>query len=204
MIARLRGILLERRGDAVVIEASGVGYLARVTARTLAHLPALGKPVDLYTHLHVTESALDLFGFGDVDEQHAFELLLRVNGIGPRTAMQILSAIAPAELAELVATGNKVQLRAVPGIGPKTAERLIVELRDLFKAAFAAQQAGAGTQSGMHPGEPPGIDEQAIAALVGLGLKPAQAGDAVRRARGAGSESLEDVVRDALRLGVQR
>mgnify|MGYP001573440824 CR=1 FL=1 len=189
MIARLRGVLIERRPDAVVIDAGGVGYLVRVTLRTLARLPATSQPVDLRTHLHVTEGALDLYGFGEPEEQNAFALLLRVSGIGPRTALQILSSTPPGELAWLIASGDKVRLRALPGIGPKTAERLIVELREAF--------ASAATQ----PVDD--VEAQAASALIELGMKPPQAADAVRRVRSAGAQTLESIVREALRQGVR-
>lgn len=192
MIARLQGRLIERRSDAVVVVASGVGYLVRVTLRTLSGLPSTGHEVDIYTHLHVTDGALDLYGFSELNEQRAFLLLLRVNGVGPRTAMQILSAIPPENLAALVSAGDRTRLRAVPGIGPKMAERLIVELRDKFEGALAAGVDGGAS-----------VDEQAAAALVGLGLKPVAASDAVRKARSANANTLEEIVRCALRQGIQ-
>lgn len=192
MIARLHGVLLDRGADSVVIDAGGVGYRVRVSAQTLAELPTGRVPVDLRTHLHLGESLMDLYGFSTASEQRAFELLIRVQNVGPRTALQILSAIPAAELGRLVAAGDRARLRAVPGVGPKTAERLIVELRD----AFATE---------MPPETPPafaGVETEATLTLVGLGLKNLQAAELVRRAV-AGvvpPPTLQGLVREALRL----
>jgi holliday junction DNA helicase RuvA len=191
MIARLRGTLLERGADSVVIEAGGVGYRVRVSAPTLAELGAVGGTVELRTHMHLGEGVMDLYGFSGAAEQRAFELLLRVQNVGPRTALQILSAIPAAELGRLVAGGDRARLRAVPGVGPKTAERLIVELREAFSVEPPAESPA-----------PAGMETEAAAALVGLGLKNVQAVDLVRRAA-AGAPApptLEVLVREALRL----
>jgi len=192
MIARLHGVLLERAPDSVVIDTGGVGYRVRVSTQTLHDLPASGD-VELRTHMHVAEGVLELFGFSKASEQRAFELLLRVQNVGPKTALQILSAIPAAELGRLVAAGDRARLRAVPGVGPKTAERLIVELRDAFSAETPDEtpRAAAG-----------GVEGEAADTLAGLGLKPAQAADLVRRAGASlpAPYTLQELVREALRL----
>ncbi len=191
MIARLRGILLERAADSVVIDAGGVGYRVRVSSQTLAELPAAGD-VELRTHLHVAEGVMELFGFFRAAEQRAFELLLRVQNVGPKTALQILSAVPAQELGRLVADGDRTRLRAVPGVGPKTAERLIVELREAFSTALPADAPRATA----------GPEAEAAETLIGLGLKAALAADLARRAAAAlpAPVTLQGLVREALRL----
>ena len=193
MIARLRGALLERAADSVVIDAGGVGYRVRVSSQTLADLPPSGD-VEVRTHLHVAEGVMELFGFFLAAEQRAFELLLRVQNVGPKTALQILSAIPAAELGRLVASGDRARLRAVPGVGPKTVERLIVELRDAFSTELPDEAPRAAREAGPAA--------EAAETLVGLGLKPALAADLVRRASTSlpPPATLEGLVREALRL----
>ena len=192
MIARLRGVLLDRGADSLVIDAGGVGYRVRISAQTLAELPPGQVPVDLRTHLHLGEGVMDLYGFTTAAEQRAFELLIRVQNVGPKTAMQILSAVPAAELGRLVAAGDRTRLRAVPGVGAKTAERLIVELREAFATELPAEAPLAQA----------GVEAEAALTLVGLGLKNIQAADLVRRAvAGTGaSPTLQGLVREALRL----
>ncbi len=203
MIASLRGTLTEKSAGACVVEAGGVGYLVSVSAHTAAVLPAAGQPVFLLTRQVVREDAVALFGFAEREELKLFDLLVAVSGVGPRLALAVLSGLRPDALVRAIRSEQIGSLVAIPGIGKKTAERLVVELRDKLEApAFARLAAGA-------PGAPAGIlpraerFEDAVAALTRLGYTAAQAGEAVRKvAGGAEDMTLEELVRRALaRLG---
>jgi len=191
MIARLRGVLVERGADWVIVDAHGVGYRVRVSSRTVRELE-LGASAELRTHMHVGDGVMDLYGFSSAAEQRAFELLLRVQSIGPAKALQILSAVPAGELARLIAGGDRARLKSVPGVGPKTAERLIVELKEAFVSEVPPEVEGVQG----------GAQAEAASALVGLGLKQAQAADLVRRAANdsAAPHTVEKLVREALRL----
>ncbi|MEM9516412.1 MAG: Holliday junction branch migration protein RuvA [Actinomycetota bacterium] len=150
MIGSLRGDVLERDADGtVLIEVSGVGYLVSVTSRTLAELEP-GSTVFLHTHHHIRDDGQQLFGFASRDERRTFQALIGTHGIGPALAMSILDVHPPAALVDLVATGDHVALTLVPKVGPKTAKRLIIELRDrltvpVLDGAEATSDAGSGS-----------------------------------------------------------
>jgi Holliday junction DNA helicase RuvA len=193
MIARLTGVLLEKGEDTAVLDVHGVGYLLHLSAASLLALPARGEQVSVRTITHVREDALDLFGFLTEEEEDVFRALVHVKGVGPRAAQNILSGIEPRDLAQAVAQGDVARLTRVPGVGKKTAERLVVELKD--KLLALARAAG--------PGQPPqkgGPLDQLQVALVNLGYKPAQAeqvAEALRdRAEGKG---LDELLREALK-----
>ncbi len=203
MIATLRGPLLSREEGACVVEAGGVGYLVQVSTHTLARLPAPGTEVHLRTRQIVREDALLLFGFADPDELRLFDLLIAVNGVGPRMALAVLSGLTPASLAEAIRGEQVARLVAVPGIGRKTAERLVMELRD--KLEFMPVRTPAAGPPGPAPRRrraAPSDDrhEDAVAALLTLGYAPLQAQEAARQAA-EGAEpgaSLETLVKRAL------
>ena len=191
MIARLRGRLLEKSPSEIVVDVGGVGYHAHVSLTTFCALPETGEQVDLATVTNLRENALELFAFATAGERAMFRLLRGVSGVGPRVALSVLSGMPTEELAGVLAEGEVARLTAVPGVGKKTAERLIVELR-----AKAAELPGAAP-AGAKPAE-----EDAVAALVGLGYKQAEARRAVRAAADDGATALEDVIRQSLsRLG---
>ena len=196
MIASLRGTLAEKGAAACVIEAGGVGYLVSVSTHTARQLPAEGASVFLRTRQVVREDAVLLFGFADADELRLFDLLIAVSGVGPRLALAMLSGLKPAALARALRDENIAVLVAVPGIGRKTAERLIVELRDRVEFLELADSAGSPRSSAVPHSEQ---FQDAVAALTRLGYTAAQAQDAVRRAGGedAGA-TLEALVRRAL------
>ena len=199
MIASLRGRLLEKSAGACVVEAGGVGYLVSVSSHTARTLPDSGAEVFLLTHQVVREDALMLFGFSEPDERRLFELLLSVSGVGPKVALAVLSGLAPAALAKAIRDEHVAALVAIPGIGRKTAERLVVELRDKLEMIVAAGGATPGPAAGR--GVLPRSErfEDAVAALVSLGYSAAQAQEAVRHAHQAASEAtLEELVRRAL------
>ncbi len=201
MIASLRGTLIEAGTGTCVVEAAGVGYLVSVSSHTARGLPERGREVFLRTRQVVREDALMLFGFADVEELRLFDLMIGVSGVGPRLALAVLSGMKPQALARAIRDENLGALVAVPGIGRKTAERLVVELRDKLDAIPASPATAGAPDAGT--GVLPRAEryEDAIAALVRLGYTPAQAQDVVRTvATGNGELSLEDLVRRALAL----
>ena len=193
MIARLTGLLLEKGEDTAVVDVNGVGYLVHLSAATLLALPPRGERVALRTITHVREDALDLFGFLTEEEEDVFRALVEVKGVGPRAAQNILSGIEPRDLAQAVAQGDVARLTKVPGVGKKTAERLVVELKDKLLALARAAGPGKAPKQG-------GLLDQLQVALVNLGYKPAQAeqvAEALRdRAEGKG---LDELLREALK-----
>lgn len=196
MIASLRGTLAEKGAATCVIEAGGVGYLVSVSTHTARQLPAEGASVYLRTRQVVREDAVLLFGFADADELRLFDLLIGVSGVGPRLALALLSGLKPGVLARALREANIALLVAVPGIGRKTAERLIVELRDRVEFLELAESAGHPRASGTPHSEQ---FQDAVAALTRLGYTAPQAQDAVRRAGGDdASATLETLVRRAL------
>jgi holliday junction DNA helicase RuvA len=136
MINRLRGHLVEKDMEGVVIDVAGVGYRASTSASTLRALPSVGEECVLHTRMVVREDAMLLFGFADRGERVAFDSLMAVSKVGPKLALAILSALSPQEIAESVGRGDVVKLASVPGLGRKTAERLVLELRGKNLAAF--------------------------------------------------------------------
>ena len=197
MIASLRGIVQERSPDRAVIECGGVGYDVLVSAATAAGLPPEGAEVRLSIHTHaVQDGGLQLFGFADPRERTAFELLIGVQGVGPKVALQVLSGISVADLAAAIARGEVARLVAVRGIGKKTAERLVTELRDRV-ASLIVEGAPAPAAPPVAPG---GLVERVAQALVGLGYKAIQADRAARAALAAQPDApIEVLVREALR-----
>jgi len=199
VIASLRGRLAEFGAGQCVIEAGGVGFLVGVSTFTAAELPAPGAEVFLRVRQVVREDALLLFGFASSDEMRLFDLLVTVSGVGPRLAMAVLSGLRPEALVRAIREENVAMLVAIPGIGRRIAERLVVELRDRIDALPATS---APRESG---GILPRAERMrdAVAALTGLGYTAAQAEDALKHTAGeGGDDSLEALVRRALsRLG---
>jgi Holliday junction DNA helicase RuvA len=196
MIASLRGMLVEKDASSCVIEAAGVGYLVSVSSHTAQELPERGREVYLRTRQVVREDAVTLFGFADVQELKLFDLVIGVSGVGPRLALALLSGLRPSALARAIREEQVGALVAVPGIGRKTAERLIVELRDKLEAPLAGAREG-----GVLPRNERFQD--AVAALTRLGYTAPQAQEALLKSgEGAADLSLEEMVRKALaRLG---
>jgi Holliday junction DNA helicase RuvA len=196
MIASLRGVLTEHGAGFCVVETGGVGYLVNVSSHTAQALPRRGGEVFLRTRQVVREDAVTLFGFAEPEELELFDLAISVSGVGPRLALALLSGLKPHALTRAIREEQVGALVAVPGIGRKTAERLIVELRDKLEHPLP---------SGQTPGIPPRTERflDAVAALTSLGYTATQAQDAVRSvAESAQDESLEELVRRAIaRLG---
>ncbi len=192
MIARLEGTLAEKRPDRVILDVGGVGYEVRVPLSTFLELPDEGKTVRLRVHTYVREEALHLYGFGTEAERVAFSTLLGINGVGPRLALAILSGVPVARLAHAVRRGDLAALRGIPGVGPKTAERIVIELRDKADRLEAVAPAAPADDA----------EESAISALANLGYPRAQAEKATRAARErlGGQPALEALIREALRV----
>lgn len=185
MIALVAGEVAVRRPDHVVVEtASGVGYRLNVSAETLRHVPAAGEPVSLHAHLVVREDALTLYGFATEEERDLFLLLLGVQSVGPKVAQAILSGGPPRELVSALARGDAKRFQAAPGVGKRTAERIIVELRDKVGAAGAAPADGTDP---LRADDPRSLAREG---LEELGYAPAEVEELLRGATGETPEAL--------------
>lgn len=194
MITRLSGSVLEKRPTEVVVDVQGVGYQVLIPTSTYESLPERGARASLYTHLHVREDAMTLFGFATVDERAVFQMMLAVSGVGPKLALAALSAMRPAEIRAHVSAGDVGFLTRIPGVGRKTAERLVVELRDRLEKLDLAAEGPAGTAAA-------GVRGDALAALEALGYSRSAAEKALRAAekRHPDEASVEALIRLALR-----
>jgi Holliday junction DNA helicase RuvA len=195
MIALLRGVLLEKHPNQAIVEAGGVGYDVTVPVSTFTRLPDTGAEIRLRIYTHVREDTLALYGFLTQDEKTLFEKLIGVSGIGPTLAVKILSGLAAADLIHAISRGEVERLVRVPGVGKKTAERIVLELRDKMPAASAeeeAQPAAAALSL---------IDQDVLSALLNLGCARPQAEAAVRKAKADGAPAdFETLFRRALEL----
>lgn len=201
MIGHLRGILLERHPPQLLIDAGGVGYEIEAPLSTFYDLPADGEAVSLYVHLVVREDAQLLFGFRHRAERELFRSLIRVNGVGPKLALTLLSGIEPKEFVRCVQEGDVSTLVRLPGVGRKTAERLVVEMRDRLAATFGEMlppELAAAPDATQQATSPSRITEEAEGALIALGYKPTEAARAVNAAWEDGLAA-EEVIRRALR-----
>lgn len=188
MIGRLSGTLVAKQPPTVLVDAHGVGYEVDVPMSTFYQLPAVGAPVTLHTQLIVREDAHLLFGFGTDAERQAFRQLLKVSGVGARTALAVLSGMTVDELHQAIVLQDAVRLTRVPGIGRKTAERLLLELKDKLAAATGTLPGGAGL----------GARDDALNALLALGYNEREATAALAKVDVALTTS--DAIRQALKL----
>jgi Holliday junction DNA helicase RuvA len=195
MIGSLRGRILAKAPPQLTLEVAGVGYEVEAPMSTFFHLPAVGAEVHLLTHLVVREDAHQLYGFATEEERRLFRALIRVSGVGPKIALALLSGVSVADFNRSVQAQDLSTLTRVPGIGRKTAERLIVEMRDRLVAPQLATGAAADG-AGMSPAN------EAYDALVALGYRP---GEATRllKAAGPGTHSTEELIRRALQSAVR-
>jgi len=193
MIGRLRGTLIRKEPPALLVDAGGVGYELEAPMTTFYELPAVGETVTLHTHLVVREDAHLLFGFARESQRRQFRALLKVNGVGPRVALAVLSGLSEQELVLCVAHEDIDRLIQVPGIGRKTAERLIVELRDKLSADTPPVERPAAA-----PAAAPDPVNEAVSALIALGYKAQQASRVVRAVPASGL-STEEIIRQALK-----
>jgi Holliday junction DNA helicase RuvA len=198
MIAALRGTLSEKHPNQAIVEAGGVGYDVTIPVSTFTRLPEPGTEVKLRIHTHVREDAIALFGFLTQDEKVLFEKLIGVSGIGPKLGVTILSGLAAPDLINAIRRGEVDRLVRIPGIGKKTAERLVLELRDKLPAATgeAPQPAAAGALSP--------VEEDVLSALTNLGCARPQAEAAIRKVKAGAPANLavefEPLFRRALEL----
>ena len=198
MIGRITGILLEKNPPAITIDVQGLGYEVDVPMSTFYNLPATGEKVSLFTHLAIREDAHLLFGFGTDGERAAFRQLLKISGIGARTALAVLSGLSVNELAQAVTLQETGRLTKIPGIGKKTAERLLLELRDkLPKVGISgAQKVGAGGTAIASPAEDNLSD--ILNALLALGYNEREALSAMKAL--TPETAVGDGIRQALKL----
>ena len=198
MIASLTGKLLSKSPTEIVLDVHGVGFSLNIPLSTFSTLGEAGSSVTLLTYLQVREDALVLFGFATEDERTMFRNLISVNGIGPRLAQNILSGISTPELRTLITGGNTAALTGIPGIGKKTAERIIIELREKMEKDTGGQEAISVRSS-----TPMEIRSEALEALLALGFQRVVAEKAVRAALSQDQTSdmtVEDLLKKALRL----
>jgi Holliday junction DNA helicase RuvA len=194
MIALLRGVLVEKHPNQAIVETGGVGYDVAIPVSTFTHLPEPGAEVRLRIHTHVREDALLLYGFLTQDEKALFERLIGVSGIGPKLAVTILSGLAAPELIGAIRRGEVDRLVRIPGIGKKTAERMVLELRDKLPAA-----SGAGPET--PAAALSAVEQDVLSALLNLGCARPSAEAAVRKAKAAGAApDFEPLFRRALEL----
>jgi len=191
MIGYLTGKIISKKPTQVLLDVNGVGYLINISINTFEKLPADNLQVSLYTYLNVQENALTLYGFSALAEKEMFELLISISGIGPKLAQGVLSGIQIGELREAIKSANTSRIIAVPGVGKKTAERLIIELRDKVEAISIESDSGSSASYS--------VTRDAISALTSLGYNAKTAENAVRKALSKNPSSLiEDVVKNAL------
>lgn len=187
MIASVNGRVTVRRPDHVVVECGGVGYRLAVSAETLRSVPAAGKHVLLHSHLVLRDDGMHLFGFASEEERELFLMLIGVQGVGPKVALAVLSGGSPRELLNAIASGDAARFQAVPGIGKRTAERIIVELREKVSGAVVDQIVVTRSD-----------DPRTVAreGLIGLGFTPQEVD---RLLDGATGETAEDLIAEALK-----
>ena len=196
MIAHLKGKLTHKSPVAIIIDVNGVGYQVFVPLSTFYALPELESEISLGIHTHMREEALKLFGFYTIDEKIIFEKLITINKVGPKLALTILSGMPPADILSTINSNDIVKLSTIPGIGRKTAERLILEMRDKLDGLsldFVATK---------DPGPEKGLFDDALSALVNLGYKKSQAELALKKvyAESAEDNSIENLIKDSLNL----
>jgi Holliday junction DNA helicase RuvA len=193
MIAHLRGTLLTKHPNSAIVETHGVGYEVTISVPTFSDMPATGSEISLHIHTHVREDALSLYGFLRLQEKHLFEKLLTVSGIGPKLAITILSGMPADEMVTAIRSGDLGRLTRIPGIGKKTAERMVLELRDKLPATTGAAEINA-TQASP-------VEEDVMSALVNLGYQRAATEKAllmVRGGSGSHAKGFDTLFREAL------
>jgi Holliday junction DNA helicase RuvA len=198
MIALLHGKLLEKHPNQIILQTGGVGYDVLIPISTFSALPDIGADVQLRIYTHVREDALALFGFLTADEKAVFEKLISVSGIGPSLAIKVLSGLATSDLIAAIRGGQVDQLVRIPGVGKKTAERIVLELRDKLEGVGPAVSPVLAAKPAARLGA---LEQDVLSALLNLGCKASAAESAVRQAKSAGvPEDFEPLFRKALEL----
>lgn len=196
MIAHLKGELTDKSPASIVVDVHGVGYQLFVSLSTYCELPDPGSQVSLRVHTHVREDELKLFGFSTEVEQKIFEKLITISKVGPKLALTILSGMSPQDLLDAIAENNVSQLNSIPGVGQKTAERLILEMKDKLKdlGLEASAQLSSTPKNGLY--------NDALSALINLGYKKPAAEKALNNVTGRseGEQSLEFLIKECLKI----
>ncbi|WP_339514320.1 Holliday junction branch migration protein RuvA [Pseudomonas sp. RL_15y_Pfl2_60] len=198
MIGRLRGTLAEKQPPHLILDVNGLGYELEVPMTTLYRLPSVGEPLTLHTHLVVREDAQLLYGFFEKRERELFRELIRLNGVGPKLALALMSGLEVDELVRCVQAQDTSALVKIPGVGKKTAERLLVELKDRFKAWETLPGMTSLVVTPAAGAAAPSAENDAVSALISLGYKPQEASRAVSAIKEDGLSS-EDLIRRALK-----
>lgn len=196
MIGLLRGIILQKQAPELLLDVGGVGYELLASLTTFIDLPAIDTEVTLYTHLIVREDAHTLYAFSSIEERALFRVLLKVNGVGPKMALAIVSGMTANEFSQRVHANDVAGLTKLPGVGKKTAERLIIEMRDRLPEPSGQLEADISI-----PASARIMEEEATEALLALGYKPAQASKMVSKYSSDGL-SVEELVRKALKASL--
>ncbi len=204
MIGRICGTLVEKQVPTLLVDVQGVAYEIQVSLNTFFELPEEGQQVQLVTHFSVREDAQVLFGFSAANERQLFRALIKVNGVGPKMALAILSGVTVSDFVRCVQTNDTATLVRLPGVGKKTAERLLVEMRDLL-AGWETPRAALNPDRRVQPGRAQ-LVQDAESALVSLGYKPQEAARMVNAAlpEGEGVPSSETLIRMALKSVVKK
>jgi len=192
MIGSLRGKLTEKRPNQILLDVGGVGYQVQIPLSTFAGLGALHEETTLLIHTHVREDQFSLYGFLTAREKQCFELLISASGVGPALALKILSGMGIEELVPAIRKGDLVQLVRIPGVGRKTAERIVVELRDKLAVVDVAEAGKPATRSQ--------LESDVASALVNLGYDPRSVEKAVEKSRGASGGDFEGLLRASLQI----
>lgn len=207
MIGRIAGVLLEKQAPELLIDVQGIGYEVLVSLTTFFDLPACGENVSLYTHFVVREDAQQLYGFAERRERELFRTLIKVNGVGPKMALTILSGMTTNDFVHSVQTNDTARLVKLPGVGKKTAERLIVEIRDRLAVFSEGVDGGAeGSPAFALSRSHSDTKAEAESALIALGYKPQEATrmvSAVAVDQGADTQTSEELIRLALKSMVK-
>ncbi len=197
MIGHLRGTIVEKHPNQVIVEAAGVGYEVQIPISTYTSLPAQGAAVSLRIYTHVREDALALFGFASAEEKLVFERLLAVSGIGPTLAIKVLSGLPTADLVTAIRNGDVQRLVRIPGVGKKTAERIVLELKDKLSGVGVAGAPAAAEEGPTFSV----LEKDVLSALQNLGCSRSAAEEAVRKTKERGApEEFEPFFRAALGL----
>lgn len=192
MIAHLTGKIISKKPTQITLDVNGVGYLINISINTFDKIEELGKQISLHTYLSVKEDSLTLFGFYTIAEKELFEILISVNGVGPKLAINILSGITADEFKDAVLNKNVSRLVAIPGVGKKTAERMIIELGDKI-----SKLSDSGTSISLKSYS---VKDDAVAALIGLGYNHKTADNVTRNLIDENAEiSLEDLIKESLK-----
>ena len=197
MIGRLRGVLIEKKAPSLVIDVNGVGYEVEAPMTTFYELPKVGEEVTIYTHLVVREDAHLLFGFIKESDRALFRSLIKVSGVGGKLALALLSGMPSTDFVKTVRSNDIASLTRIPGVGKKTAERLIIEMRDRLKELLPESQEAEQPAVAPDEGMPPDEIKDAVSALIALGFKPPEASRMVSGIDTKGLPS-EEIIRQAL------